>query len=471
MNPSRILFPLLSLLLGACAVGPDYRRPELATPTQWQAPLPHAGKLDALSDWWAQFNDPALDALLRAAQADSPTLDKASAAIRSARANLRSAGASLQPSLSAAITQTQAGSKQGNGAMPVNTTASALDASWEIDLFGGTRRGIESARALNDAREADWHDARISLAAEVATNYVDYRACQLQLAAYQDALRSQRATAELTALAVKAGFSAAADGALAEASLASASASATAQAASCDVTRKALVALSGLDETRVGALLDSQPVRIPQPAARQIDSVPAQLLTQRPDLVSAERSLASASAQIGVADAARYPSLTLNGSISLSASNAASSVPWSFGPTLAIPLLNGGALSAKLESARAAYDSALASYKSAVRTAVKEVEQALVRLDGARRREDDARTSAAGYRAYFIASEANWRAGGTSLLNLETARRNAITAELNLISLEQTRVENWIALYKALGGGWNAEASSAASSTVSTPRN
>jgi len=152
-------------------------------------------------------------------------------------------------------------------------------------------------------------------------------------------------------------------------------------------------------------------------------------------------------------------------------------VPWSFGPTLSIPIFNGGALSAKVESARASYDSALATYKSSVRNAVKEVEQALVRLDGAVRREDDARASAAGYRAYFTASEQNWRAGGTSLLNLETARRNAITAELNLISLQQARVDYWIALYKAMGGGWNAApqtnttASQNKANQESTPRN
>ncbi|MFT3734297.1 MAG: TolC family protein [Rhodocyclaceae bacterium] len=207
------------------------------------------------------------------------------------------------------------------------------------------------------------------------------------------------------------------------------------------------------------------------PQREPLNSVPAQLLTQRPDLVSAERAVASASAQIGVAEAARYPSLTLNGSISLSATSLASSLPWSFGPTLTIPIFNGGALAAKVEAARANYDSALATYKSSVRTAVKEVEQALVRLDGAVRREDDARNSAAGYRAYFTASEQNWRAGGTSLLNLETARRNAITAELNLISLQQARVEYWIALYKAMGGGWQAGATDNTTEQASPPRN
>jgi NodT family efflux transporter outer membrane factor (OMF) lipoprotein len=178
-------------------------------------------------------------------------------------------------------------------------------------------------------------------------------------------------------------------------------------------------------------------------------------LSQRPDVVSAERTLASTSALIGVAEAGRYPSLTLSGSISLSAaSGTAMTVPWSFGPTLNLPLFNGGKTEANINSATSDYKSALADYQQTVRTAVKEVEQALTRLDSMAKREDQARIGAEGYRAYLSATDQNWRVGRSSLLDLETARRSSISADITLLELQQSRLEYWIALYKAVGGGW-----------------
>ena len=306
------------------------------------------------------------------------------------------------------------------------------------------------------AKVADWHNARISLAAEVATDYVDYRACRLKLcclrrssaflpgnAAHNPYIGGSRLQCVVHPYL-----------ALAEAGAASASSSAIDQQAQCDLGIKALVAVTGLEEIRVRELLGGDNAPLPTPAEVSIESVPATLISQRPDIISSERQLASAMAKIGVAEASRWPSLNLTGSIAVSHAAGVATTPWSLAPALSLPLFNAGSLAAKVDSARADYDSALAAHKSNVRTAVKEVEQALVSLDSAARREGDARTSATQYRAYFHASEINWQAGRISLLDLETARRTAISSEVSLIHVNQTRVDQWIVLYKALGGGW-----------------
>jgi outer membrane protein, multidrug efflux system len=448
---------LVSGLLTGCAVGPNYARPDMPMPAAWQAPVPHGGKIEKMTDWWSQFKDPVLTELQQAAQNDSPTLDMAVAAIRSARASVTTNRASGIPSLSATASATRSGDTSTSSSA-TTTTSSGFDASWEIDLFGGVRRSVESAKATVEAKEADWHNARISLAAEVATDYVDYRACHLKQAAYEEQAHSYQETQRLTRVSVAAGFSAPADLALVEAGAASASSSATAQQATCDLGIKALVAVTGLEEARVRKLLGDKNAPLPTPAEVSIDSIPAALISQRPDIVSSERQLAAAMAKIGVAEAGRWPSLSLTGSIAVSDAAGVATTPWSLAPVLSLPLFNAGSLAAKVDSARADYDSALASYKSNIRTAVKEVEQALVNLDSAARRESDARISATQYRNYFRASEINWQSGRTSLLDLETARRSAISAEISLIDVNQTRVDQWITLYKALGGGWQSAA-------------
>lgn len=445
---------LLCVLLSACsAVGPSYQAPateQLLTTSQWQAAQPHGGDTAELLSWWRRLQDPSLNRLLQLTEANNPSLQKAAANIALARANVSTTRASYQP----ALTGSASASRGNTLGTTQTTTTDALDASWEIDLFGSVRRSVESADALLQARQADWHDARVSLAAEVATDYVTYRACQLTLLASQaDALSSQT-TADVTQRSLQAGMTARADASLADASAASASAKTIAQQAECDVTVKALVALTGLAEPILRQQLDSQPAQLPAPSGFQVNTLPVDLLSQRPDLVSTERALAAASAQIGVAEADRYPRLSLLGSLSATRTDGVNTTPWSFGPSLSLPLLNGGAKRAAVDSAQAAYDLALANYQQAVRSAVQEVEQNLVRQMSAVRRTADVQRSATGYRSYANAVEVNWRAGGDSLLNLESARRNAIAAEQSLITVQRDQLLYGIALYKAVGGGW-----------------
>lgn len=462
IRPHRPLVLLLALGLTACTtVGPDYRQPpNLALPSTWEAPqaapaTPADNRLQDLNLWWNTFADPALNALLTAAQEANPTLDKAAAAIAKARANRSAEESAVQPTATAGANAAVSGSLHGTTSTTRSRGAS-LDASWELDLFGKTRRAVESAAAELQARQAEWHDARLSLAAEVADAYVDYRATRLKLNYYRDQATSQAKTCELTQLSAQAGFSSRTDALLADASLSSTRGTALAQEEESEILIKTLTALTGMPERKLRRTLGEEDTALPHPREFRVTTVPADLLRQRPDVVAAERGVASANARIGVAEAAKYPSLTLAGSIGL-ADGGGTTLPWSFGPSLTVPLFNGGRLAANVKSAEADYVSALADYRQTVRAAVKEVEQALVRLDSAARREEEARRSAAGYRAYLTATEDNWRAGRASLLDVETARRSTLTAEVNLLELQQNRLRYWIALYKAVGGGWNRE--------------
>ncbi|GEO82634.1 efflux transporter outer membrane subunit [Pararhodospirillum oryzae] len=469
------LFPLRALLapvvllagLGACALGPDYEPPKAALPTQWSAPLPQSGRTGALINWWTRFNDPVLTRLLEKAEADSPSLAEAWANIASARATLGSDESAFFPQITTDASFKRTRQESMGMATIGNTLSGSLDASWEIDLFGKVRRTTEAAGARLQARIDDWHDARVSLAAEVADTYIQYRACRLLAQAYADEAGSQRQTAQALATSVAAGFTTPADGALAQASAASATATLTQQNAECDVLVKALSALTGLDDPALRTQLAQGPDRLPDPAGFQVAAVPAQALTQRPDLASLERELAAASAEIGAAQADRLPSLSLTGTVAKTGSSLQSmALSWGFGPALTLPLFDAGKRAAAVDSARATFDAKQARYENGLRTAVKEVEQALVRLDGAARRTDDARAAADGYRRYFEATNRNWQAGGASLLDREEARRNALGAEITLITVERDQIQYGIALYKALGGGWTPDAPARAPATT-----
>jgi outer membrane protein, multidrug efflux system len=444
-------------LAGCAAAGPDYREPLAVAPAQWSAPMPHDGSTRELGDWWRQFDDSVLAGLQQAAESDSPTLAAAWGRIELARATLASARAGATPTVSAGASVSRA-RQQGAPTATVGTSrAASADAAWELDLFGKVRRNVESADAQLQARRNDWHDARVSLAAEVATNYVDYRACGLLADAYEQELASIRQTASATESLARAGLSPGTDAALARATQASTTSSLLEQRAQCELLVKSLTSLTGLQEPALRRLLQGGSKAIPQAAALAIDSVPADVLRQRPDVASFERDLAAASAAIGVAQADLYPSIKLGGSIGISATAGNSFTSWSFGPSLSIPVFDGGARKAAVDSARASHEIAYAQWRNAVRGAVSEVEKALVQLDKAGLRAAQAERAAAEYRRYLDGADAERRAGTISLLTFEESRRLALSAQIELIGQQRDHVTYWIGLYKALGGGWDSQ--------------
>ena len=454
----QLFFGAAALALGACAVGPDYRQPPAPLPAQWHAPLPHGGELATLAGWWAQFDDPLLAELIGQAEAVSPTLAQARSRIVQSRADAAAARNVLWPSLNLGAAVLRSG---GGNLVNQRLDSAALDAGWEVDLFGGGRRTLEAAAARQEGAQAAWHEARVSLAAEVAREYVGLRAGEALLADAEADLASRRTTEQLTRGKVQAGFGAPADGALAEASLAEAATRVIAQRAECDISVKALVALVGLDEAALRERLQARSGKLPQPAVLAVGGLPVQVLSHRPDLVVAERELAAASADIGGAQATLYPRLSLVGSVGVQYQRLAgvggNSSVWRFGPSLDLPIFDAGRRLANVAAAQARYDSALAVYKSQVRQAVREVEQALVRLDSANRREVETGRAAEGNATAFCAAEARWRAGIGSQLALEEFRRLQVNARMQHLAVRHEAVAAWVALYRAVGGGWEKE--------------
>ncbi|WHS62776.1 efflux transporter outer membrane subunit [Pseudomonas sp. G2-4] len=454
--PGILLVTLCAVALNGCVLGPDYRVPDVPIAAKWQAPLPHGASVVALADWWQQFDDPALAELLRLSETDSPSMDEAWANISLARATAASDAADALPKIDGTLSGGRGGQQTGAQRLGGSGSSATMDAAWELDMFGKLRRNNEAAKSRVEARVDDWHDARVTLAAQVGDYYVQYRGCQKLVLAYTDQAQSQQDTARITRESFGAGFTSSADAALADASAASSAAALVQQQSECQVLLKSLVALTGSDEGRLLEVLGQTPAQLPQPAELQVRQIPADLLRQRPDVASSERELAAANAEIGVAQAERLPSLSLSGTFSVGTMVGQRNRSWSLGPVLSIPLFDGGKRRAAADGAEASYDAALAVYRQTLRTSVMEVEQALVRLDAARRRESDVARSTAGFRESFEAIDRNWQAGNVSLLDRETARRQALTAEIELITLQQDQVRYWIALYKALGGGWQA---------------
>jgi multidrug efflux system outer membrane protein len=465
----RALAVAAAALLGATLAGcgsltgpaPSAGAAAAAPPAAWQAPQPPAAGPAAsaeLARWWQQFDDPLLARLIERAQQASPNLAAARSRIEQARAARVASGAALGPRLDA-----QASALRGRPDLsaPLSSSGSVgMQASWEWDLFGGTAAARDAAQLRLDGAQAQWHDARVSVAAETASAYLALRACEAQLALTGTDLTSRTETARLTDLSARAGLQPPAAAALARASAAQGSANATQLRASCDSAIKGLVALTAAEEPALRAELAAANARLPQPQRIAVAAVPAQALAQRPDLYALEREVQAASADTAQAQAQRLPRVALSGSIGAARVSSGgfsdSGSVWSLGPlSVSLPLFDGGARQANVLAARARYDEAVANYTGRLRQAVREVEDALLALQSTAARGDDARIAAEGFDASYRATEARYKGGLGSLFELEDARRTALAAQSALIDLQRERVAAWISLVRALGGGWS----------------
>jgi NodT family efflux transporter outer membrane factor (OMF) lipoprotein len=475
-NLRRFSGGFLPLLLAGCwsgglltTVGPDYQTAPLPTAANWQAPqsdnLPvaHQGDANQLKQWWAGFQDPVLNRFLTEAQQVSASVAEAKSRIEQARANLVGAESSLLPSLNFSAGADHSSASFGGSPFVWNKFPFGLQSSWELDLFGGLARQKEAADRQLEARNAAWHDARVAVAVEVGNAYLDYRYCEAQLQITQADTASRLESSRLAEIAGNAGFRSTADVALVNAGAAEANKTLLQQQTQCERLIKGLVALTGLAETQVRKLLSEVPEKIaklPKPPTFRIDSVPARVLLQRPDLAAAEREVAEASAKIGVEQAKRFPKLSLSGNITPTLQNINGAAfflaqTWAIGPTLSLPIFDQGKRAADVEVAKAQYQAAESKFRSKVRTAVQEVEEALLRLDSAAKRLPESKKAVFNYRTHFQAAQELYQAGLGSLPDVETARRNVLSAEMAQTELEKERVSAWIALYRAAGGSWD----------------
>ncbi|MGZ8243577.1 efflux transporter outer membrane subunit [Methylomagnum sp.] len=472
-NARRASLALLLPLLTGCGgglfttVGPDYRAPEPPTAQRWQAPPPetpmaHGGDPAALKRWWERFDDPVLSRFLAAAQRESANVAEARSRIEQARAGQVGAEAAGLPALDLNGAASRSNFSFGGPAFLRNQYQLGLQANWEVDLFGGVARQRESAQSQLESRTAAWHDARVAVAVEVADAYLGYRQCEALVKIAEADAKSRQASARLTDIAGQAGLRAPADVALAKASAADGQDSLLRQQGQCERAIKGLVALTGLSEAEVRLRLTAAPERaakLPTPPPFHLAALPAQVLMQRPDVASAERDVAEASANIGVEEAKRFPKLSLSGNITPTLQNVNGAAlflaeTWSFGPTLSLPLFDAGKRAADVDAAIARYEASVSRFRSTVRTAVKEVEDALVRLRNAEQRLPEARAAAEGYRVNFRATEQLYRVGFGNLIDTEASRRQSLVSDRAVAELEQEHAAAWIALYRAAGGGW-----------------
>lgn len=462
--PSVTLGMLLALS-GCAAVGPDYVRPKLAAteiPGQWTSPTDTAiatgpSHNDPLrrGPWWTELADPALDDLVSKAFGSSPTLEAAIAKLGQARSLAAQANAAASPSADAEMGAQQ---QSGRGAAGAESWFST-NASWEVDLFGAVRRGKEAASAREAAQRATLAEARVSLSADVTDAYLSYRACQSRLTLNEEDVLSREATEKLTAASVEVGFTAPYQGIRSLASVAEAKTRLAATRGQCERLENLLTRLSGITRPALMKVLAEKPtglIRLPVPKHFSI-AIPSQALVQRPDIRAAERKLAAASADIGLAEADRYPRLALNGSLGYSVSGTSGSGSlsfgtWSFGPSLSLPIFDAGRRAAVVEMAKSRYEEALANFKSTSRNAIQEIEDGLTRYAAAHERAENARISASQYQRYFAAVEVRYREGASNLLELEDARRAMLGSQRTLLGVQLERLQAWVALNRASGG-------------------
>ena len=457
----------LGLPLAGCAVGPDYRTPQLAVPASWGAaattrpPAP-----PQLSAWWERLGDPTLNELVGEAVHGNLDVATAKAKIREARASYRVAAGALLPSVtgSASATRSDDGSNVSSSgdvtvSGPFNSFEAGLDASWEVDLFGANRRAVEAARYGLDAAKEELRATLLTLVGDVATNYAEARGYQARIALARRIAASQRETAALTRTKLEAGGSTAVDVANAAGQAATTEADIPTLIVSYTEAVNRLSVLTGRDPAALGKRLE-RPRPIPVPKLPIPTGVPADILRTRPDVRLAERQYAQATAEIGQAEAARYPSISLAGSIATSGVEVgdlakSSSISWSFGPTLTVPIFNGGELAAAVDVEEAQRDQFFLAYRASVLTALEDVENAIVGLSQERQRSRKLAVAAKAYREAATLSGELYRSGSTSFLEVLDAERSLYSAEDSLIASRVAITTNYIALNKALGGGWD----------------
>lgn len=465
----RLLAPMLSaVLLAGCVVGPDYQMPILPMPANWSSQKPAKPAQPAqLSRWWQRLRDPMLNTLVDEAVAGNLDVATAKAKIREARASYRQSVGTLLPSVdgSGSVTRNKSAVATSGSSSIYSEYQAGFDASWELDLFGANHRGVEAARYGLDASQEELRSTLLTLVGDVASYYAQARGYQARIALARRSAASQRQTAELTRTMAQAGTATAADVAKAMGQASSTEAAVPTLEASFAEAVHRLSVLTGRPPAALSERL-KRGASIPTPRLPMPTGIPADILLSRPDVRMAERQYAQYTAKIGQAEAARYPSVSLTGDISTAALKLGdlgknSSIGWSFGPTLSVPVFNAGQLQAAVEVAKAQRDQYFIAYRSSVLTALEDVENALVLLSQERIRIGKLATSAKSYGEAARLEGTLYKAGETSLLDVLDAQRSLYSAEDTLLQSRVLLATNYIALNKALGGGWDGTVDSA----------
>jgi outer membrane protein, multidrug efflux system len=455
------------ILLSGCAVGPDFEVPSSQVPGNWNGGAVEDKALGApssekdLADWWKVFNDPELSFLIQRAVSSNLDLKKAEARIRQARAARGVAASSLGPTIDAKGSYERSYTPDTGNLNDGNITdqyQTGFDALWELDIFGGVRRSVEAADADVQSSMEMRRDVLVTLTAEVARNYIELRSFQQRAGIARRNLKDQEHNINLTRQRFQFGFVSFLDVANAEAQAASTSAQIPLLESSA---RQSIYSISLLLGLEPAALVNELSVETPIPASPPATpvGVPSDLLRRRPDIRQALAQVHASTALIGVAESDLYPKFTISGSLVVGASNPGPSFDWnnrywSFGPSMSVPIFDSGRIRSNIKLQEAVNDQNVISYLQTILSALKEVEDALIASAKEQERRDALAKAVASNQKAVELSTTLYTQGETDFLNVLQAQRALYIAEDFLAQSDGAMSTSLVALYKALGGGW-----------------
>jgi NodT family efflux transporter outer membrane factor (OMF) lipoprotein len=452
------------VLLAGCAAGPDYHKPEAPVAPQYKelAGWKQAQPRDNLprGSWWTVFGDPQLDELMKRVEVSNQTIREAEARVRQSKAVTDQARAGYFPTVAASGSATRSKSpslsNQPNFATgAVDNFSLGVNASWELDLWGRVRRSVEQGEANFQASEAQLEAARLSARASLAQNYFALRVADQAQRVLEETVQGYQRTLDLTNNRYKAGVAARVDVVQAEVQLKSAQANLIDIGVERAQLEHAVALLLGVPPSQFSLAASTAGMTMPAiPVA-----MPAELLERRPDIAAAERAVAAANAQIGIARSAYYPSVTLTGGTGFRATDignllSAPSRFWSLGASAAQAIFDGGARSAVTEQARANYDAQVAAYRQTVLTGFQEVEDNLAALRILEQESAMQEEVVQSARHALELTENQYRAGVVGYLNVIAAQQVLFNNQRTALGVLARRLTASVGLIRALGGGW-----------------
>ncbi|MDR3535539.1 MAG: efflux transporter outer membrane subunit [Acetobacteraceae bacterium] len=484
----------VALLLGGCTVGPDFTAPEWASPSSWfgppkpkaNQPLSYAVAQPIDPNWWELFHDPQLTGLERRVAAENLDVQVAAVRFEESRQQLANARAAQFPTLSANASYTRqkpsnngifaaapdaagasgasgstTGGLRATGIQPFNVYQTGFDAAWEIDLWGSVRRSVESATASSQAAEEARRSVLLASLAEVARDYILLRGTQTQLQIARDNVHTAQQSLQLTQQRAAGGVTTDLDVANASAQLRTTASQIPSLEQQEATLINALSLLLGQGPNALRAELQSAKPVPPVPPTVPV-GLPSDLARRRPDIRQAEAQLHAATATIGVATAAFYPSVTLTGSVGLQALNFdhafdLNSRQYALGPGITIPLFQGGQLRAQLHLTEAQQQEAAINYQKTVLQAWHDVDNALTAYQAEQARREQLTQAVAENRRALGLAQSRYQEGVADFLTVLDAERSLLASQQQLADSTTTVSANLVALYKALGGGWETD--------------
>ena len=466
-----LLAATICLALGGCMVGPDYQKPAMQLPMdfkeglQWQRAV--ANPQGALaSQWWLEYRDPLLNDLIQRSATANQSIVAAEAAYRLAMAQVSSSRAGLWPTLGVGLSGSRgtAGSSTGTSTSSTsavaNSVSATLTASWEPDLWGLVRRGIESSNAAAQSSDALLAGVRLSISASVASNYLALRQLDIDVGLLQQQQQINQKLLDMIQAQYQQGTAANDQLLQAQDQLSTVVAALQTAQRSREQYEHALAVLVGVAPSQFSVALKGQyAFVVPRPPL----TLPSSLLLRRPDVVSAERTAAAANAKIGVAQAAFFPTLDLTAEAGFrgSALGGLFSVPnriWTLGPALAETIFDGGAREAAVQQAQASYDQDVANYRGTVLSALQNVEDNLSAINHLQVQADTYQQIYQRNQQLFGSQQAQLKAGTVSQLNVLTQQLILLQTEQNLRDTQAQLSQGSVALIQSLGGGWQTKA-------------